>query len=112
MAAVDEMHAPVARLQHAPGGVQTPAAVQGVLAVQRPLHADWMVCEQPPVAELQHAPRWAQGSGLQVIGLAYQMPGVGQAVCATAAHAPVSGLQQTPGVVVLGQGVGLQVPPK
>ena len=40
LAAVEVMHAPVAMLQHAPGGEQTPTAVQEVLAVQFPLHAD------------------------------------------------------------------------
>jgi hypothetical protein len=110
LAAVEVMHAPVAMMQHAPGGVHTPAAVQGVFAVQLPLHADGIVCEQPPVAGLQHAPKWAQGTGLQVMGAAYQMEGGAHWVWGAEKHAPVWGLQQVP-LVVVGQGVGLQVPP-
>ena len=87
--------------------------MQGVLAYQLPLQAVWMVEVQPPVAELQQAPKCAQGTGTQVIGAAYQMPGVGHCVCGTLIlHVPVSGLQQTPWVVVLGQGLGWHEPPK
>ena len=112
LAAVVLMHAPVAALQHAPGGVQMPAPVQETLAYQLPLQADWTVDVQPPVAGLQHAPKCAQGTGVQVIGAAYQIAGAGHWVCGAEKHAPVSGLQQTPGVVVFGHGLGWQEPPK
>lgn len=63
------------------------------------------------MAALQHAPKWAQGTGLQVIGAAYQMAGGAHWVWGAEKHAPVCGLQQVP-VVVVGQGEVVQVPPK
>lgn len=111
LAAELEMHAPVAVMQQTPAGEQGAVTGQGELAVHVPLHPACTVWVQPPPT-LQHAPRLPHGNGLQVIGLAYQMAGAAHWVAGPLKHPPVTGLQQTPGTVVLGQGLGWHVPPK